>query len=285
MTEDTPTQDQLPLPLGAGDLLRQARTAQGLSLAQVAAETRIPLRHLDMIEAGNFAALPARTYAVGFARTYAKQVGLDPAAIVAKVREELSEQTADMRVRPATFEPGDPARVPSSALGWLSLAAIVLVLAGMFVAYRTYFIPAAELPSLVAESAPPPSARASAVPPGAASAAAASGPVVFTALEPGVWVKFYDAAGNQLMQKQMALGERYTVPADAEGPLLWTGRPDALAITVAGQAVPKLGEQEVIVRDVPVTAAALLARPASAPTPAPSQAPAEAPAPRPSPTG
>ena len=58
-----------------------------------------------------------------------------------------------------------------------------------------------------------------------------------TALEDGVWVKFYDGAGTQLMQKEMALGERYVVPAGANGPLLRTGRPDAL-LTVVSEMIP-----------------------------------------------
>jgi hypothetical protein len=102
--------------------------------------------------------------------------------------------------------------------------------------------------------------------------------VVFTALEAGIWVKFYDADGLQLMQKQMALGEHYAVPADAKGPQLWTGRPDALSITVGGRQVPKLAEQQTTMRDVPVSAEALLAR---APVPASASA---APRPAASPT-
>ena len=58
----------------------------------------------------------------------------------------------------------------------------------------------------------------------------------------------------------MAQGETYTVPADVQGPMVWTGRPDALAITVGGRPVPKLAEQQRVMKDVPVTAAALLAR-------------------------
>ena len=68
------------------------------------------------------------------------------------------------------------------------------------------------------------------------------------------------------MQKQMAKGETYTVPAEANGPQVWTGRPDALAITVGGKPVPKLAESERIMKDVPVTAQALLTR--GGPTPA-----------------
>lgn len=90
--------------------------------------------------------------------------------------------------------------------------------------------------------------------------AAAGGQVVFTARIEGVWVKFYDGSGRQLMQKQMALGERYAVPTDAENPQIWTGRPDALAITIGGRPVPPLGTVEMVVQDVPVSAEALLAR-------------------------
>jgi cytoskeletal protein RodZ len=260
-----------PGAAGIGPQLHAAREAKGLTLEQVAAETRIPQRHLVAMEAGEFAKLPGRTYAVGFARTYAKTVGLDPDEIAAGVRAELDAQSDD-GYRPASFEPGDPARVPSRALGWFAGFAVLLLLAGGFFFFRTIFAPAGELPSLVEQQAAErraqqrPAVRPAT--PAPAAAASASGPVVFTATAPGIWVKFYDAAGKQLMQKQMALGESFTLPADAQGPMLWTGRPDALAITVGGRPVPKLAEEERVMKDVPVTAAALLAR--GQPTPAPS---------------
>jgi len=269
--------EQLPLPQSVGDRLREAREARQLTLAQVAAETRIPQRHLQTIEAGDFAALPARTYAISFAKNYARMVGLDQDEVADEVRAELDAQDPSPRHRPAGFEPGDPARVPSRTLGWISVIAVVLVLAGLFAFARTFFAPAVELPSLVdqqkAEQAEQ-ATRQRATPPPAAQAPA-GGEVVFTALAPGIWVKFYDANGLQLMQKQMALGERYVVPAEAEGPQLWTGRPDALSITVGGRPVAKLAEEERTMRDVPVSAEALLARP---PSPAPAASPAIPPA-------
>lgn len=249
-------------PPGVGAQLRAAREERGLSLEQVAAETRIPQRHLLTIEAGEFAALPARTYAVGFARTYARAVGLNDGDVAEMVRAELEAQEPRQRYRGSGFEPGDPARVPSSNLVWVVLAALVLLVLGGFFFFRTLYAPAGELPSLVeqerAEQAALAEAQRGAAP--GSAIAAGGGPVVFTALEDGVWVKFYDGAGKQLMQKEMARGERYQVPADAVGPQLWTGRPDALAITIGGRPVPKLAAEERIMRDVPVTAEALLAR-------------------------
>jgi hypothetical protein len=257
-------------PPGVGPQLRAAREVKGLSLEQVAAETRIPQRHLEAMEAGDFAKLPGRTYAVGFARTYAKTVALDPDDVAAGVRAQLDAQSED-GYGPASFEPGDPARVPSRALGWFAGFAVLLLLAGGFFFFRTIFAPAGELPSLVEQQ----DAQARAQQAAARQAASArqasantAAPVVFTALVPDIWVKFYDASGEPLMQKHMTQGETFTVPADAQGPMLWTGRPDALGITIGGRPVPKLAEREQVVKDVPITAEALLAR--GQPSPGPS---------------
>lgn len=267
----------------AGDRLRAERERQKLTLDHVAGQTRIPKRHLEAIEAGDFANLPARTYAVGFARTYARTLGIDDKAIVEQVRGELGvEDPRDRRASGQSLEPGDPARVPSRGLVFFSIAAILLLLVGGFMFYRTFFAPGAGPGSiLVAEQQARQQAQSEAEARQAAAqptdtAAATGGEVVFTALDDNVWIKFYDGTGNQLMQKQMARGETYTVPADAQAPQVWTGRPEAFAITVGGKPVAKLAETQTIVRDVPVSGEALLAR---TPSPAPTAAPASAPAP------
>jgi cytoskeleton protein RodZ len=269
MDDDTvPEHGELALH-GAGEQLRYARERAGMTLDQVSAETRIPRRHLEMIEAGDFEGLPARTYATGFARTYAKVVGIDPRPIVEEVRAELAMGDRNDRGRAATFEPGDPARVPSRGLALFSLFALALLLIGGFMFYNAFLAPGAGPGSLLEQERLAKAASAAKRPVGpAATAQAAVGPVVFTALEPAVWVKFYDASGTQLLQKELAKGETYTVPQDVQGPKLWTGRPDALAITIGGKPVPKLAEREGIMKDVPVDGAALIARGQSTPAPA-----------------
>ena len=254
MVDDVTAEAELPLE-GAGSRLMRAREAAGLSRAQIAATTKIPERHLASIETGNFAALPASTYAIGFSRSYARAVSLDQNEIAAAVRAELGavEPEAPRRATPS-FEPGDPARVPSAKFAWLAaLAAVVLLLAG-FSWWHGYFAPGGELPSILPDEAPAASAAPAAVP------SAASGPVVFTALAPAVWVKFSDGTGAQMFQKELAQGESYTVPADAADVRLMTARPNQLAITIGGQPVAKISDVEAVVRNVPVTAAALQAR-------------------------
>lgn len=262
--EEGPVAGSIPAQVGLGEQLRAAREAAGLTLDQVAQETRISRRYLVNIEAGEFAELPGRTYAIGFSKSYAKAVGLDPSEVAAMVAAEMDALQPRAPVRQPAFEPGDPGRVPSKRLWLLALVALVVLLVGLFFTARLLFAPAAQLPSLVdQEEAAQQAERQQATTRPARQPAAAvtpAGPVVFTALEEGIWVRFYTADGVQLMQKLMAEGERYTVPGDVAAPLLWTGRPDALAITVGGQPVARLAESVAIMRDVPVTAEALLAR-------------------------
>lgn len=271
MTDEGVMEAELPLE-GAGQRLLRAREAAGLTRAQIAGKTRIPERQLAAIEESNWALLPARHYALGFARNYAKIVGLDPEEIASAVRIELAEQgPSEPRRTIQTFEPGDPARVPGSRMVWIALAGVLAVLIGVFALARSMFSPGGELPSILPSETPSAASSAAAPPP---AAVPLSGPVVFTALEPKVWVKFSDAAGNQLLQKELAQGESWTVPQGQEGVTIWTARPDALAITIGGQGVPKLSDVQKTVKDVPVTAAALLARgtPAASPSAVPAAA-------------
>ena len=243
-----------------GEDLRAAREAKGLSLEEVAATTKIQLRHLELIERGEFLALPSRTYALGFTRTYARLVGLDEQASAQRVRDELSEGDPRNSQQGDKFEPGDPARVPGRGLAWFAVLAAVLLLGGVYAFYTSYFAPGIgpaplETPeeSTAVQDESPAAQPTPAVQP-------TTGPVVFTSELDGTWVKFYDASGTRLYEAQMNAGDSYTVPEDAEGPQLWTGRPYALAITIGGRSVPKISEEDRTVRDVPVTAEALLGR-------------------------
>ena len=263
MAESDEGLSELPLD-GAGTQLRRAREAAGLQLSDIAARTRIAERHLVSLETGNFSAMASRAYAIGFARSYARTLGLDEQAIAQAVRNDLDgQEPSSDRYQPAAFEPGDPARVPSERIAWIAaLGALAVVVAG-YILWRSFYAPAMSLPDAAAEASASQAPDAAAATP---SLVAAQGPVVFTALEQGVWVRFSDAAGTQLMQKQMALGESYAVPPEANGPVIRTARPDALQISIGGRMIGRLAERQVNMMSEPVTAAALLARPPAAPS-------------------
>lgn len=259
-----------------GTLLRRAREARGMSLADVAEVTRIAQRQLDAVERSDFGALPGTPYAVGFARAYARAVGADEVEIARGVREELGALGEVDRYE--AFEPVDPARIPPRSLAWVA-AGIAILLAIAYGVWRTQFFTAStdeeisDLNNRATAAQPPAVSRT------VASPVVTTGPVVLTA-NTDVWLRIYDQAGERLFEKQMSKGESFTVPPEANNPMILTGRPNALDVTVGGKPVPQLGAPEKTISDVPVSAAALLARPApgeAAASPAPTQRPAATP--------
>ena len=276
MAEQDLQQPQVPIDdvASVGMRLRGAREKLRLSLADIAARTKIAERHLAAIEEERFADLASSTYAVGFSRAYARTVGLDEREIAHAVRVEL-DMIDDVVVQPKpTFEPGDPARVPSLRTAWIAGAGALAVIAFVAIFWGSYIFPAVSLPDLIKDAPPPPAAKP-VVAPVAAPAPTPQGPVTITAREAGVWVKIVDQNGKQLFQKEMALDESYTVPADAAAPQLRTAWPDALSVTIGGQPVAPLADKRTVV-SVPISAAALLARGQAAPPIAPPAAPAPA---------
>jgi len=255
-------EDATLFPTSVGEKLRAAREAQGIDLADIAARTRIPLRHLEAIERGNYAKLPSSTYALGFAKAYARAVEVDEVAIARDLRVELGDR---YELRPAlapAYEMRDSNRTPPSGLVWIMLLVAVVVLAGVGVWYGTdWFRGSAPAPEGLVVPEPSPTA------PAAQPTPVAAGQVSLIALD-SVWLRVTDASGKKLFEKEMAPGERYDVPADADHPVAKTGRADKIQVTVNGSNVAPLGPPETTV-ETAVSAEALLARGTATPTPTP----------------
>ena len=248
-------------PQSVGERLRVLREAAGLDLNDVGTKTRIPLRHLEAIERSDYAALPSLTYAIGFARSYARAVGADDAPLIVQLRDELGRKDPLAR-GDLPYEPTDPARVPSRLLAWTAAILAVALAIGYWTWRSNFWGPDAvtpvpsevPAPSTVVTTTDAPQAGAPVAP------AALTGEVVLTATTP-VWLRIYDASKTKLLEKEMATGERYVVPRDANNPMILTGRPDGLKVTVGGRDVAPLGTAEKAIRDVGISAAALAARP------------------------
>jgi len=244
----------------APEQMRRAREAAGLTLEDMATRTRVPIRHLAALEAGDYQALPGTTYAAGFSRAFARVVGLEEAQLVAKVRAEIDEQGGVGQGPYEIEEPVDPSSVPPRTLAWAA-AILVLLLAGGYAIWRMQLNTPPTDEQLQAEQrtetriADPLSRTRAAVP----QVQAPTGPVVMTAVNE-VWLRIYEPGGKRLFEGTLAQGKSVTVPETASNPMILTGRPDALAVTVGGQAIPPLGTAERTISDVPVSAAALLAR-------------------------
>ena len=78
------------------------RKRKGLSIAQVAKDTKIKEEFLYAIEKGDFKALPSSAYAYGFVRNYAKYLGLPVEKSLAIYRREYDEKK-NVEVLPRGF--------------------------------------------------------------------------------------------------------------------------------------------------------------------------------------
>ena len=238
-----------------GQRLREAREAKGLAIEDVAAQTRIPTRHLSSLETSEWDKLPAATYSIGFAKNYAGAVGLDRNEIGEQLRTEMGG-FRPIYAHPEIYEAADPARTMPKGLvfGALGLLAI-LVLAFTWLNNRSL-----EPDEAIAEtqnlSVPPTNAP----PPPPPPQPAAAQPVVLTATD-AVWIEVKDGSVI-LKQGEMAAGERFQVPASAATPVLTTGKPEALTVTVGTQQAPAVGEPGRTVSGVSLKAGDLLRQPA-----------------------
>lgn len=261
-------------PATVGEKLRAAREAQKLELSEIASRTRIPLRHLEAIEQSNFASLPSVTYAMGFAKSYARAIGADEVAIARELRVELGDRP-ERPPPPPSYDFDERSRVPSRGIALAGAIVAVLVLIGVGLWYGT---------NLFRGGAPTDSAalveNVTSVDTGNATAPAPApvtgGQVTLVALDT-VWLRVTDASGKRLFEKEMTTGERYDVPQDADRPRVRTGRPDRIQVLLNGSNVPALGTGVETV-EAEVSAAALQARGQSSAPSTPSAAPGEAPA-------
>ncbi len=271
-----PGENATLFPEKVGEKLREVRLAQGMELADIAARTRVPLRHLQAIEMSDYSGLPSPTYAMGFVRAYARAVGADEVALARELRAETAGSFAERPVY-ESYDPQDPVREPSSGLALAGAVIALLLLVAVGLWYGTDWLRGGAEPEAQPSAAPSAAATPAPVP----QVPSSGGQVTLTATQP-VWVRIYDAAGQRLFEREMAAGERYDVPGNANGPMINVGRPESLQVMVNGSNVAPLGPAGRAVKDVPISADALMARGGAA-TPATDSAPSSTPRASPSP--
>jgi cytoskeletal protein RodZ len=227
-----------------GEQLRAAREKAGIRLEDIAAQTRIPQRHLESIETAEWDKLPAPTYSIGFAKSYASAVGLDRNQIGDQLREEMGGHRFSSS-QAEVIEAADPARTMPKWLVLSTIVAVVIIIIVMTVLNRRSL----EQPSAVASNTPAP-VTAAAPPPSQAPAPApvAEGPVVLTAVAPA-WIQVTDE-GKTLFMGELQPGQTYSVPPTATAPLLKAGKPEALKVTVGAAVAPPVGPPGKVVSKV-----------------------------------
>jgi len=154
-----------PRPTTAGGLLRQARQAQGLHIAALAAAIKVVPRKLELLESDQFDQLPDPTFTRALAQTVCRTLKIDPVPILALLpppRGHRLEQVSEGLNTPFRERPGR--LVPKE---WASVATPAVVIAALLMigAIVIYLMPVGslQLPKLGTHAASAPVAAASAV--------------------------------------------------------------------------------------------------------------------------
>lgn len=254
------SEDEIETGMTAGERLRVAREGLGLSIEDVATTTRIPTRHLSNLENGDFARLPAPTYSIGFAKSYAGAVGLDRNEIGEQVRAELGGSTRVQAKQSEQYEAMDPGRAMPKWLIFAVIAAIIAVVAG-----ATWLNNRAQnAPDNVIGAEEADSLNQAAAAPLPAATADPSGPVLITATEPA-WIQVRDGT-TLLKEGVLEPGQSFAVPPTATAPVLTTAKAEGLRITVGTATAPQIGPPAVRVSKVSLLGAALMKGPAATAT-------------------
>ena len=209
-------------PSPVGERLREAREKKKLSLDDVAAQTRIPLRHLSSIETGDWENLPAPTYTIGFAKNYAAAVGLDRTEIGNQLREEMGGQRFASNAADV-FEAADPRRTMPKSLVIGAILAVIVLIAVMTWLNNRSLEPTDQTAQQTTVQTNAPAAQPAPAQPAQPVSATAQGPVVLTATAPA-WISVTDQ-GKSLFQGLLQPGQKFTVPATATAPMLKAGEP------------------------------------------------------------
>ncbi len=105
-----------------GQDLRAARLRRGDDLASVSRVLKIRKDHLEALEEDRLEALPGRTYAVGFVRSYADYLGLDPVQCVERFKGEIAGRQDSSQPAPIAPDSSE-SRLPQ---GWIVIAVVLL---------------------------------------------------------------------------------------------------------------------------------------------------------------
>lgn len=109
-----------------GSALRAAREFRGLNLQDVADATRIRQSYIEALEDLRLDELPSRPFTIGYVKSYAKLLGLDGDAAVARFKLDVPDDSEPLRAPVGVRHERDPRLGLILALGVLIVAAIVL---------------------------------------------------------------------------------------------------------------------------------------------------------------
>jgi transcriptional regulator with XRE-family HTH domain len=235
-----------------GEALRQAREHLDLDLEDIAQATHVRAAYIDALERLDLDQLPARAFAAGYVKAYARALGLDPAAVVERFKRESPGDEPELH---APF--GAQFRRRARSGGLVATAAVVILgLAGWNLVVRVKTAPrpaaaAIKIPPLRAQPSAGPAQLGAPLP--APPEASTPPPYVTPGLAEATAAKGSDAAavtaqiaaeGSKGPSNSIAVGaafaprgQIYGAPRPGAGVVIQALRPMSLVVRGAGGAV------------------------------------------------
>ncbi len=118
------------MSLTLGEKLRQARESRGITISEVAEQTRISALYLESIENNDYRGLPGGIFNKGFVKSYAKYVGVDEQEALQDYARIVAQQSTGTEEEGKTYRPEvlTDDRTSGSMIPTLIFAAIILAL-------------------------------------------------------------------------------------------------------------------------------------------------------------
>lgn len=118
------------MALSLGEKLRTAREERGISISEVAEQTRISPLYLEAIDQDNYKSLPGGIFNKGFVRSYAKYVGIDEQEALQDYSRLVAETAPVEQPETRTYRPEvlTDDRNNSSIVPTIIFAAVILAL-------------------------------------------------------------------------------------------------------------------------------------------------------------
>jgi cytoskeleton protein RodZ len=130
------------MSLTLGEKLRQAREERGVSISEVAEQTRISALYLECIENDDYRTLPGGIFNKGFVKSFAKVVGIDEQEALQDYTQLIANQGSPVADEPKTYrsEVLTDDRSSSSSLPTIILAVVILgLMTAGILAFLNYY--------------------------------------------------------------------------------------------------------------------------------------------------
>lgn len=142
-----------------GERLREAREAKGLSIGDVAEQTRISALYLESIENNDYKPLPGGIFNKGFVKSYAKFVGVDENEALAEYQRLNYVPVSDEEETFKTYRP-EVLTDDNSGRSMIPSAILAVVALGILTAGVLFFVDYMKRPAEVVTTNPTPTPAA-----------------------------------------------------------------------------------------------------------------------------